>query len=45
LRKLAARMHPDALGPAAPEVLRALSSELLCALTLAEESLRREARA
>ena len=45
LRKLAARLHPDTLGPAAPDALRALCTELLCALTHAERTVRRQARA
>lgn len=40
LRRLAARLHPDVLGPDAPPELRALSSELICALTRAEHTLR-----
>ena len=44
LRRLAARLHPDALGPDAPPELRALSSELLCALTRAEHTLRNSSR-
>jgi DnaJ-domain-containing protein 1 len=44
LRRLASRLHPDALGPAAPPALRALSSELMCALVQAERDVSREAR-
>ena len=45
LRRLASRLHPDALGPSAPPELRALSSELMCALVQAERAVRRETRA
>lgn len=40
LRRLAARVHPDALGPEAPVELQGASSELLHALVRAENSLR-----
>ena len=44
LRRLAAHLHPDALGPTEPASLRAVSSDMLCALGLAEESVRRASR-
>jgi hypothetical protein len=40
LRKLAQRLHPDTLGPGAPEALRRASSEVLGALIDAESALR-----
>jgi hypothetical protein len=40
LRRLARRVHPDALGPTAPPLLRAVSGELMQALVQAEEQLR-----
>jgi hypothetical protein len=41
LRRLAARLHPDRLGPDAPESARALSHEVMQALTRAAFSLER----
>ena len=40
LRKLAQSVHPDVMGPDAPEALRRASSEVLAALADAERSLR-----
>jgi hypothetical protein len=40
LRRLALRLHPDRLGPDAPEAAYALSTEVMQALTRAEASLR-----
>jgi hypothetical protein len=40
LRRLARHVHPDALGPTAPPLLRAVSGELMQALVQAEEQLR-----
>lgn len=40
LRKLAQSVHPDVLGPDAPEALRRASGEVLAALADAERSLR-----
>jgi hypothetical protein len=40
LRRLAAKVHPDALGPAAPALLQGASSELICELVRAENALR-----
>ena len=40
LHKLAARMHPDTLGPSAPDALRRASNEVLRALLEAERALR-----
>jgi hypothetical protein len=40
LRRLAQSVHPDALGPDAPEALRRASSEVLAALAEAERALR-----
>jgi hypothetical protein len=45
LRRLARVLHPDRLGPHAPESLRRASSEVLGALAHAEERLRWAARA
>jgi hypothetical protein len=40
LRRLARHVHPDALGPTAPPLLRAVSGELMQALVQAEQQLR-----
>jgi hypothetical protein len=41
LRRLALHLHPDRLGPDAPESARALSTEVMQALTRAASSLAR----
>jgi hypothetical protein len=40
LRRLARRVHPDALGPSAPSALRRASSEIMSALIEAERTMR-----
>ena len=40
LRRLASAIHPDALGPAAPDAARSASPDLMAALARAEERLR-----
>jgi curved DNA-binding protein CbpA len=40
LRRLARRVHPDALGPSAPSALRRASSEIMSALIEAERAMR-----
>jgi curved DNA-binding protein CbpA len=44
LRRLASSLHPDALGPEAPDSLRARSNELMAALGRAEREVRAGAR-
>jgi hypothetical protein len=44
LRRLARALHPDALGPDAPDALRRASCEVLAALSVAEQSLRERAQ-
>ncbi len=44
LRKLAATLHPDAIGPGVPEALRVASTNVMIALARAEETLRARAR-
>lgn len=41
LQKLAGHLHPDTLGPHAPDELRAASHEVMAALNAAEQRLRR----
>lgn len=40
LRRLAASVHPDALGPGAPALLQGMSSQVFCELVRAENALR-----
>jgi hypothetical protein len=40
LRRLASQLHPDALGPSAPDALRRASTEVMSALVEAERCLR-----
>jgi hypothetical protein len=40
LRRLAGRLHPDALGPSTPIALKEMSTEMMRALACAEDSLR-----
>lgn len=44
LRKLAAALHPDTMGPDVPEALRVASTNVMIALARAEETLRARTR-